>query len=90
MPPQLSLRGVNAHYARAHILFDLDLDVAQGEIMGLLRRNGAGKSTTMKTVIGMVRASAGQIAFAGARIRYTGTIADLAADAAVQQEYLSV
>ena len=68
MVPYLSLAGVNAHYGRAHILFDLDLHVQQGEVLALLGRNGAGKSTTMKTVIGMVRATAGQIAFAGARI----------------------
>ncbi len=68
MAPHLALHGVNAHYARAHILFDIDLEVRQGEVMGLLGRNGAGKSTTMKTVIGMVRASAGQIQFGAARI----------------------
>jgi branched-chain amino acid transport system ATP-binding protein len=68
MAPYLALHGVNAHYGRAHILFDIDLDVRQGEVMALLGRNGAGKSTTMKTVIGMVRASSGQIAFGASRI----------------------
>ena len=68
MPPLLSLTQVNAHYGRAHILFDIDLQVQQGEVMALLGRNGAGKSTTMKAIIGIVRPSAGQIAFDRTRI----------------------
>jgi branched-chain amino acid transport system ATP-binding protein len=68
MAPHLLLHGVNAHYGRAHILFDVDLEVRRGEVMALLGRNGAGKSTTMKTVIGMVRATSGQIEFGAARI----------------------
>jgi branched-chain amino acid transport system ATP-binding protein len=70
MTPHLSLRSVNSHYGRAHILFDVDLEVRRGECMALLGRNGAGKSTTMKTVIGMVRASSGQIAFGESRIEH--------------------
>ncbi len=66
--PHLALHAVNAHYGRAHILFDVDLEVRQGEVMALLGRNGAGKSTTMKTIIGMVRASSGQISFGADRI----------------------
>jgi branched-chain amino acid transport system ATP-binding protein len=68
MEPHLSLAQVNAHYGRAHILFDVDLQVQRGEVMALLGRNGAGKSTTMKAIIGMVRATAGQIAFDATRI----------------------
>jgi branched-chain amino acid transport system ATP-binding protein len=68
MSPHLTLHAVNAHYGRAHILFDVDLEVRQGEVMALLGRNGAGKSTTMKTIIGIVRASSGQIAFGTDRI----------------------
>jgi|SRR5579862_3172681 len=68
MASHLVLHGVNTHYGRAHILFDIDLEVRQGEVMALLGRNGAGKSTTMKTVIGMVRASSGQIEFGPTRI----------------------
>jgi branched-chain amino acid transport system ATP-binding protein len=64
----LALHQVNAHYGRAHILFDVDLEVQQGEVMALLGRNGAGKSTTMKTIIGIVRASTGHITFGAARI----------------------
>ena len=68
MTAQLSLRGVNSHYGGAHILFDVDFQVEQGEVMALLGRNGAGKSTTLKTVIGMVRATAGHIEFETASI----------------------
>ena len=67
-PAHLSLEGVNAHYGRAHILFDLALEVRRGEVLSLLGRNGAGKSTTLKAIIGIVRATAGQISFDGARI----------------------
>jgi branched-chain amino acid transport system ATP-binding protein len=68
MTPHLALHAVNAHYGRAHILFDVDLELRQGEVMALLGRNGAGKSTTMKTIIGMVRASSGEISFGADRI----------------------
>jgi branched-chain amino acid transport system ATP-binding protein len=68
MTAHLSLAQVNAHYGRAHILFDVDLQAQRGEVMALLGRNGAGKSTTMKAIIGMVRATAGQIAFDATRI----------------------
>ena len=68
MAPHLQLHGVNAHYGRAHILFDVDLEVRRGEVMALLGRNGAGKSTTIKTIIGMVRATSGQIEFGAERI----------------------
>ena len=68
MAPHLLLHGVNAHYGRAHILFDVDLEVRRGEVMALLGRNGAGKSTTIKTIIGMVRATSGRIEFGDERI----------------------
>ena len=66
--PHLSLIQVNAHYGRAHILFNVDLAVQRGQVLALLGRNGAGKSTTMKAIIGMVRASTGTIAFDATRI----------------------
>ncbi len=66
--PLLSVQGLNSHYGRAHILFDLDFEVAAGEAVALLGRNGAGKSTTLKSLLGWVRASSGAISYAGARI----------------------
>ena len=64
----LNVKGLNAHYGRAHILFDVSLTVRRGEVMAFIGRNGAGKSTTMKAVMGLVRATAGEIKFAGERI----------------------
>jgi branched-chain amino acid transport system ATP-binding protein len=64
----LSVRGLNAYYGRAHILADVALEVTTGEVACLLGRNGAGKSTTLKSIIGLVRPAAGEIVFDGRRI----------------------
>lgn len=64
----LSVSNLNTYYGRAHILADLSLEVRRGEVVVLLGRNGAGKSTTMKSVIGLVPAQSGTIIFDGTRI----------------------
>jgi branched-chain amino acid transport system ATP-binding protein len=64
----LGIEGLHAHYGRAHVLQGLSLTLGAGEVMVLLGRNGAGKSTTMKAVIGILRPSAGSIRFAGTEI----------------------
>jgi branched-chain amino acid transport system ATP-binding protein len=64
----LRLEAVNAYYGRAHILSDLAFAVGRGEVVALLGRNGAGKSTTFKTVMGLLRAASGAIEFLGTRI----------------------
>jgi branched-chain amino acid transport system ATP-binding protein len=64
----LEIVGLNTHYGRAHILQGLSLSVGKGEVMVLLGRNGAGKSTTLKSVIGLLRPSSGSIRFDGAEI----------------------
>jgi branched-chain amino acid transport system ATP-binding protein len=61
----LEVRGLNAHYGRAHILHDVEMDVGRGKVVALLGRNGAGKSTTMKAVVGMVRPTKGSVTFDG-------------------------
>jgi branched-chain amino acid transport system ATP-binding protein len=61
----LSLRGVTAHYGASQALFGIDLDIGPGEFVTLLGRNGMGKSTTVKTLMGLIRASQGAIAFDG-------------------------
>jgi branched-chain amino acid transport system ATP-binding protein len=61
----LALKDVHAHYAKSHVLHGVSIDVGPGEVVGLLGRNGVGKSTTLKTVMGLVRASAGSISFEG-------------------------
>jgi branched-chain amino acid transport system ATP-binding protein len=61
----LSLRDVHAHYGKSHVLHGVTIDVGPGEVVGLLGRNGVGKSTTLKTIMGLVRASAGSLTFEG-------------------------
>jgi branched-chain amino acid transport system ATP-binding protein len=61
----LSVRGLNAHYGRAHILHDVELHLARGEVVALLGRNGAGKSTIMKSVMGLLPRRRGRIEFRG-------------------------
>ena len=64
----LSVRDLNAHYGRAHILQGMALEIGAGEVRVLLGRNGAGKSTTMKSIIGLVPPSGGRITFDGQEI----------------------
>jgi branched-chain amino acid transport system ATP-binding protein len=64
----LVVEGLNSHYGRAHILHDLSITAAAGAVLVLLGRNGAGKSTTMKSLIGLVRPTTGRISFDGTPI----------------------
>ena len=64
----LSVHGMNAYYGRAHVLADVSLQVGAGEIAVLLGRNGAGKSTTLKSIVGWVPPRSGEILFDGRRI----------------------
>ncbi|MDX1710454.1 MAG: ABC transporter ATP-binding protein [Rhodovibrionaceae bacterium] len=64
----LSLSEVKVYYGRAQVLFGLSFEVARGEVVALMGRNGAGKSTTLKTVMGIVEPSAGEIRFDGVDI----------------------
>ncbi|MFI4994538.1 MAG: ABC transporter ATP-binding protein [Hyphomicrobiales bacterium] len=63
--PLLELEGVHTHIGRYHILQGVDLDVPEGAMTVLLGRNGAGKTTSMRTVMGLWRASKGAIRFDG-------------------------
>jgi branched-chain amino acid transport system ATP-binding protein len=65
----LELRGVHAYYGRSHVLYGVTLTARQGEVVSLLGRNGAGKSTTLKALMGLVRVTDGDILFGGAPIR---------------------
>ena len=62
---KLSVQGLNSYYGPAHILFDVALEVGDGEVVALLGRNGAGKSTTFRSIIGLVEQREGQIVFEG-------------------------
>ncbi len=64
----LSVAGLHAYYGGAHILDDVGFEIDAGEVVVLLGRNGAGKSTTMKAIMGLVRPRPGDISFAGSRI----------------------
>jgi branched-chain amino acid transport system ATP-binding protein len=63
----LAVRGLNAYYGKSHILQGVDLDVGTGEVVSLLGRNGVGRSTTVKAIIGEV-APVGSIRFKGREI----------------------
>lgn len=59
----LDVAKLNSWYGPAHILFDVSLTVTAGEVVALLGRNGAGKSTTMKSIIGLVNRREGELTF---------------------------
>src|SRR5687767_7460377 len=61
----LEVRRLSAGYGRARVLFDIDLEVRGGEVVALLGRNGAGKSTTLKAIMGLVPPSSGEVVFDG-------------------------
>jgi branched-chain amino acid transport system ATP-binding protein len=63
--PLLSAKGLEAWYGAAQILFDVDLEVRRGEVVALMGRNGAGKSTTLKAVMGMLAKRKGTLHFMG-------------------------
>ncbi|MBV9522120.1 MAG: ABC transporter ATP-binding protein [Alphaproteobacteria bacterium] len=71
--PLLAVSGLNAFYGAAHILFDLGFDVRQGEVVALMGRNGAGKSTTLKSIMGLIDRKSGSIRFAGDDIAHART-----------------
>ena len=65
MQDLLTLQGVHTHIGAYHILHGVDLAVPRGQLTLLLGRNGAGKTSTLRTIMGLWRASSGRIAFAG-------------------------
>ena len=68
----VSLRGVTKHYGALHAVDGVDLDIARGEIFGLIGHNGAGKSTLFKMMLGLVPATSGEILVGGASVRGRG------------------
>jgi branched-chain amino acid transport system ATP-binding protein len=61
----LEVKSLNSYYGDSHILFDVDLHVDAHEVVALLGRNGAGKSTTLKSLMGIVKPTSGAIIFNG-------------------------
>ncbi|MHA6910552.1 ABC transporter ATP-binding protein [Ralstonia pseudosolanacearum] len=66
--PMLDVRGLHAYYGKSHILHGVDLHVGEGEIVALLGRNGVGRSTLAKSIMGMVRCE-GHILLRGKDVR---------------------
>jgi len=64
----LEVRGIHTFYGLSHILFDVSLNVDAGEVVCLLGRNGAGKSTTIKSIMGIVPPRQGSILFKGEEV----------------------
>ena len=64
----LEVQGLNSYYGDSHILFDVALRVEAHEVVALLGRNGAGKSTTLKSLMGVVRPHSGTVNFDGANV----------------------
>ncbi len=61
----LEVRSLNAFYGKAQMLFDVSLEVGRGEVVALMGRNGAGKSTTIKSIMGLLQSKRGQVRFLG-------------------------
>jgi branched-chain amino acid transport system ATP-binding protein len=64
----LSISGLNAHYGASHVLQGVDLDVPDGKICAVLGRNGVGKTTTLRTVMGLVPPTGGRVMLDGCDI----------------------
>jgi len=64
----LEVRGLNTYYGASHVLRNLDFQVERGQAVGLMGRNGMGKSTLLKSIMGLVKPRSGRIAFQGAPI----------------------
>jgi branched-chain amino acid transport system ATP-binding protein len=67
-PSLVTVDGIHTFYGKSHILHGVSLEVGRGEVVGLLGRNGVGKSTTLKTVMGLVRPSQGAVRYEGQAI----------------------
>ena len=66
--PLVAVEDLHTYYGKSHILHGVSLHVDRGEVVGLLGRNGVGKSTTLKTIMGLVHPNRGQVLFAGKRV----------------------
>ncbi len=64
----LEVRNINTYYGESHILFDVSMEVNEGQVVCLLGRNGAGKSTTMRSIVGMAPPRSGSITFRGTEL----------------------
>ncbi len=63
--PLVQVEDIDTYYGKSHILHGVSLEVGRGEVVGLLGRNGVGKSTTLKTIMGLVSPRRGQVVYEG-------------------------
>jgi branched-chain amino acid transport system ATP-binding protein len=84
--PILRLAGINTYYGPIHILQDVNLEVGAGELVCLLGGNACGKSTTLKTIIGLVSPTTGSVTFDGNDVTKIGTPKRITAGMAVVPE----
>ncbi len=82
----LQARDLHAHYGQSHILHGISLAIARGEAVGLLGRNGMGKTTLIRTLMGYVRPAQGRVQCDGREV--AGLPPEIRADAGVQAAYL--
>jgi len=82
----LELRGVDTYYGAIHILQDLSLDVREGELVCLLGGNASGKSTTLKTILGIVKPRRGAVVFDGEDVTNRSTSHRIARGMAIVPE----
>ncbi|MBM3479474.1 MAG: ABC transporter ATP-binding protein [Alphaproteobacteria bacterium] len=68
----LDVEGLHAHYGQAHVLQGVDLRIEAGSVLALMGRNGAGKSTTLKAIMGLVPPSGGAVRFSGGALHGLG------------------
>jgi branched-chain amino acid transport system ATP-binding protein len=66
----LEVDNINSYYGDSHILFDVSMRVEENEVVALLGRNGAGKSTTLKSLMGMVQPKSGIIRHNGTEVQH--------------------
>ena len=66
--PLLQVEDIHTYYGKSHVLHGVSLEVGTGEVVGLLGRNGVGKSTTLKTIMGLIHPTRGSVLFEGGPI----------------------
>ena len=71
--PMLSIQDLNVYYGESHILRDVDLNVAPGKMVCLIGRNGVGKTTLLKTIMGLLSQRSGEIYFEGSSLNKVPT-----------------